>query len=169
TINIDPDAETLAETAALVADMVQEMGIQPRVAMLSFSNFGDAHHPLAQKVARATKLAKKLRPGIEIEGEMQADVALQSEMRAPYPFSDLTGPANILVFPNLAAGNIAYKLLGATGSEVIGPMVLGTRQPVNVVQQGANVSSVVHMTTLTVARAIQLSRATRGAEPAEAT
>ncbi len=86
---------------------------------------------------------------------MQADVALVEELRAPYPFQRLDGPANVLIFPNLSAGNIAYKLLGASGSDIIGPLVLGTRKPVNVLQQGASVSSVVHMTTLTVARAIK--------------
>ena len=158
TINIDPDAETLAETAVLVSDMVKGLGIEPRVAMLSFSNFGDAPHPHSAKVARATQIAKRSRPQYEIEGEMQADVALVDELRTPtYPFAELTGSANVLIFPNLSAGNIAYKLLSAMGSEVIGPIVLGMRKPVNVLQQGAGVASVVHMTTLTVARAIELS------------
>ena len=159
TINIDPDAETMAETTVLVADMVKGLGIEPRVAMLSFSNFGDAPHPHSAKVAHAARIARERRPQYAIDGEMQADVALLEELRKPtYPFAQLSGSANVLVFPNLSAGNIAYKLLSAMGSEVIGPIVLGMRQPVNVLQQGAGVSNVVHMTTLTVAQAIELSR-----------
>jgi len=159
TINIDPDAETMAETAVLAAELVQELGIEPRVAMLSFSNFGDAKHPLASKVARATARVKELRPDLMVDGEMQADVALLPELREPYPFSALKGAANVLIFPNLDAGNIAYKLLAAAGdSEVIGPLVLGMKRPVNVLQQGASVSSIVAMTAITAARAIRLTR-----------
>ncbi len=151
TVNIDPDAETLAEIGALVADRVKEIGITPRVAMLSFSNFGDAPHPMSEKVAKATRLLKERRPNLMVDGEMQADIALVPSLREPYPFSELVGAANVLIFPNLAAGNIAYKLLSATGSEVIGPMLLGMRRPVNVLQQGANVRTVVHMATMTAA------------------
>ncbi|HJK93918.1 MAG TPA: NADP-dependent malic enzyme [Polyangiaceae bacterium LLY-WYZ-15_(1-7)] len=153
TVNIDPDAETLAEVAVLTADLVRELGIEPRLAMLSFSNFGDAPHPHQRKVSEATARVKRLRPDLQVEGEMQADVALLESARGPYPFASLEGAANVLIFPNLSAGNIAYKLLSAMGSEVIGPLVLGMRRPVNVLQQGASVSTVVHMTALTVARA----------------
>ena len=156
TINIDPDADTLAEVAILTADLVGNLGITPRIAMLSFSNFGDAPHASSDKVARATRLVKERRPDLQVDGEMQADVALTAEARAPYPFMELDRPANVLVFPNLDAGNIAYKLLSAMGNEVIGPLVLGMRRPVNVLQQGARVETIVHMTALTVARAIRL-------------
>jgi malate dehydrogenase (oxaloacetate-decarboxylating)(NADP+) len=156
TINIDPDAETLAEIGSLTADLVKNLKITPRVAMLSFSNFGDAPHASSDKVARATRLLKQARPDLQVDGEMQADVALLREARKPYPFCELDGPANVLVFPNLDAGNIAYKLLNAMGNEVIGPLVLGMRRPVNVLQQGARVETIVHMTALTVARAIRL-------------
>ncbi len=97
---------------------------------------------------------RRAEPGLTIEGEMQADVALLPKAREPYPFMRLEEPANVLIFPNLDAGNIGYKLLNAMGSEVIGPLVLGMRRPVNVLQQGAGVSTVVHMTSLTVASAI---------------
>jgi malate dehydrogenase (oxaloacetate-decarboxylating)(NADP+) len=158
TINIDPDAETLAEIAILAAEAVQELGIEPRVAMLSFSNFGDAPHPQSKKVAAATALVKKLRPELMIDGEMQANVAVDENARSPYPFSKLRGSANVLIFPNLDAGNAAYKLLGAAGgADITGPMVLGMRKPVNVLQQGANVDAIVHMTAITVARAIRLA------------
>jgi malate dehydrogenase (oxaloacetate-decarboxylating)(NADP+) len=156
TVNIEPDAETVAETAILAADIVRELGIEPRVAMLSFSNFGDAPHPESTKMARATALVKERRPDIIVDGEMQANVALDDEARAPYPFSSLKAPANVLIFPNLDAGNAAYKLLGVTGgAEVIGPIVLGMRKPVNVLQQGASVDAIVHMTAITVTRAIR--------------
>jgi len=153
TINIDPDAETLAQTAMLAADTVRALGVDPRVAMLSFSNFGDAPHPSSSKVAKATALVKALRQDILIDGEMQANVALSDAARAPYPFSALKHPANVLIFPNLDAGNIGYKLLASlSDSPVIGPIVLGLRKPVNVLQQGASVDDIVHITAITVAR-----------------
>ncbi len=159
TINIDPDADTLAETAILAADTARELGLQPRIAMLSFSNFGDAPHPFSRKVAEATGLVKQRRPDLMVDGEMQANVALDEAARAPYPFSSLKGSANVLIFPNLAAGNIAYKLLAAAGgADVIGPIVLGMRKPVNVLQQGASVDSIVHVTAITAAQAVHLAR-----------
>jgi malate dehydrogenase (oxaloacetate-decarboxylating)(NADP+) len=154
TINIEPDAETLAQTAMLAADTVRALGIEPRVAMLSFSNFGDAPHPASAKVARATALVKSLRPDIVIDGEMQANVALSDEAREPYAdFCRLDAPANVLIFPNLGAGNIAYKMLGAlSDAALIGPIVLGMRKPVNVIPQDATVDTIVHITAITVAR-----------------
>jgi len=159
TINIDPDAATLAEIAILAAETVSDLGLEPRVAMLSFSNFGDAPHPQSIKVAEATAIVKARRPELMIDGEMQANVALDEDARAPYPFSPLKGAANVLIFPNLDAGNAAYKLLGVIGDgDVIGPIVLGMKKPVNVLQQGANVDSIVHMTAITVARAIRAGK-----------
>ena len=156
TINIEPDAETLAEIAILSAERVEEFGIQPRVAMLSFSNFGDAPHPASQKVAEATRIAKRLRPDLIIDGEMQANVALSSQDRENYPFSTLKGDANVLVFPNLDAGNAAYKLLAAAGgADVVGPMLLGVKRPVSVVQQNASVDAIVHMTAITVSQSVR--------------
>jgi malate dehydrogenase (oxaloacetate-decarboxylating)(NADP+) len=170
TINIDPDEDTLAEIAILAADTVKDLDIEPRVAMLSFSNFGDAPHEASRKVANATAKVKRLRPDLMIDGEMQANVAIDEEARAPYPFCSLKGPANVLIFPNLDAGNAAYKLLAAAGgAELIGPIVLGMRKQVNVLQQGASVDAIVHMTAITVARAIRreaLGR--RGSKPAAA-
>jgi malate dehydrogenase (oxaloacetate-decarboxylating)(NADP+) len=147
----------LAEIAILAAETVTDLGLEPRVAMLSFSNFGDAPHAQSQKVAAATAIVKARRPDLMIEGEMQANLALDEEARAPYPFSRLKGAANVLIFPNLDAGNAAYKLLGTLGDgDVIGPIVLGMRKPVNVLQQGANVDTIVHITAITVARSIRL-------------
>jgi malate dehydrogenase (oxaloacetate-decarboxylating)(NADP+) len=157
TVNIQPDAQTLAEIAIMAADMVRELGIEPRVAMLSFSNFGDAPHPESKKVASAAALVKTLRPDLIVDGEMQANVALDEGARAPYPFCALRGAANVLVFPNLDAGNAAYKLLAGAGAEIVGPIVLGLRKAVSVLQQGASVDAIVHMTAITVARANRLS------------
>jgi malate dehydrogenase (oxaloacetate-decarboxylating)(NADP+) len=157
TINIDPDAESLAEIAILAADAVRELGLEPRIAMLSFSNFGDAPHPFSKKVAEATAIVQRLRPELMIDGEMQANLALDEEARSVYPFSKLKGAANVLIFPNLDAGNAAYKLLQVTGNaDVIGPMVLGLKKPVNVLQQGASVDAIVHMTAITAAKASRL-------------
>jgi malate dehydrogenase (oxaloacetate-decarboxylating)(NADP+) len=157
TINIDPNADELAEIALLAADAVAELGLEPRVAMLSFSNFGDAPHPQSKKVADATAKVQAARPELMIDGEMQANVALDEEARAVYQFSKLKGTANVLIFPNLDAGNAAYKLLAVSGNaEVIGPMVLGLRRPVNVLQQGASVDAIVHMTAITASQAIRL-------------
>ena len=125
--------------------------------MLSFSNFGDAPHPASAKVARATAMVKALRPDITVDGEMQANVALDQADREPYTFCDLGGqPANVLIFPNLDAGNAAFKLLATIGeSPVVGPIVLGLKRLVNVLQQGASVDTIVHMTALTVASVSQ--------------
>lgn len=154
TINIQPDAETLAEIALLASERVTNFGIVPRVAMLSFSNFGDAPHPESKKVAEATRLVKARRPTLIVDGEMQANVALEPNDRKHYPFSQLTGRANVLVFPNLDAGNAAYKLLSTVGgAETVGPILLGMNQPVSVLQQGASVDAIVHMTAITVAEA----------------
>jgi malate dehydrogenase (oxaloacetate-decarboxylating)(NADP+) len=161
TINIQPDAETLAEIALSCAARVEEFGIQPRVAMLSFSNFGDAPHPESIKVARATKLVKERRPELIIDGEMQANVALSAADRGNYPFSTLKGDANVLIFPNLDAGNAAYKMLAAAGSaDIVGPMLLGMRLPVNVLQQNASVDTIVHITAITVSQSVQGSNQT---------
>jgi len=158
TINIEPDAETLAEIAMLAADAASELGLEPRVAMLSFSNFGDAPHIASKKVAEATAIVQRVRPQLMIDGEMQANVALDEEARSVYPFCKLRGPANVLIFPNLDAGNAAYKLLAVTGqADVIGPMVLGLDKPVNVLQQGAGVDAIIHLTAITAAQATRLA------------
>lgn len=134
--------------------------------MLSFSNFGDAPHPESLKVAAATAMIKQRRPDLMVDGEMQANVALDVEARTPYPFSALRGSANVLIFPNLDAGNAAYKLLAVTGgADVVGPIVLGMAKPVNVLQQGASVDSVVHMTAITVAQVNRLLARRAEAQP----
>jgi malate dehydrogenase (oxaloacetate-decarboxylating)(NADP+) len=154
TVNIDPDAETLADIAIQVADAVRAFEITPRIAMISFSNFGSAPHPSSQKVSRAVEIVRRLRPDLEIEGEVQADIAVEPEkMRELFPFSRLTDAANVLVFPSLEAGNAAYKVLDALGgATAIGPILLGVNKPVTVLPRDANVDTIVSMTAYTVAR-----------------
>lgn len=153
TVNIDPTAEDLADIAIYTADLSQHfVDAEPRVAMLSFSNFGSNRHPSAIKVGRAVEIAKMKRPDLIIDGEMQADTALVPEiLRENYPFSMLKDAANILIFPDLASGNIAYKLMMRLGgAEAIGPILVGMQKPVNVLQQNSDVEDVVNMATITV-------------------
>ncbi len=151
TINIDPDAETLAEIAILAADFARTLDIEPRVAMLSFSNFGSTPHPLSTKVRDAVRIVHRKRPDIIIDGEMQADTAVVGKIiEERYPFSQVK-EANILVFPGLSSANIAYKLLNRlTDAEAIGPIVLGVGAPVHVLQAGDDVQDIVTMTAVAV-------------------
>lgn len=147
TVNIDPDPETLAEIAISAARFVTDLGIEPRIGMLSFSNFGSVRHPEATRVREAVAWIKRLAPGLQVDGEMQADVAVDPHIiPRKYPFSDLTGPANVLVFPTLSASNASYKLLAQLGNaEVIGPILLGMKKPVHILQRGCSVLDVVHL------------------------
>ena len=116
TVNIEPTAEDLAEIAIMAAEKARRFNQEPRVAMLSFSNFGSTRHPLAEKVRRAVDLVRQRAPGLMIDGEMQADTAVVPQIiDETYPFSTLKGGANVLIFPNLESGNIAYKLLQRIG------------------------------------------------------
>jgi malate dehydrogenase (oxaloacetate-decarboxylating)(NADP+) len=156
TVNVDPDAETLAEIAIQSADAVRDLGIEPRIAVLSYSNFGSTAGAEPKVGAEAAALVKKRRPDLMVDGEMQADVALVPELREPWSFSELKGPANVLVFPNLSSGNIAYKLLGAFGgAEAIGPILLGMHKPVTVLQQNSSVDSIVTMAAITAASCVR--------------
>ena len=151
TINITPDAETLAEIAILAADFAKSLDIEPRVAMLSFSNFGSTPHPQSRKSQEAVDLVLERRPDINIDGEMQADTAVvASIIDERYPFSRIK-EANVLVFPDLGSANIAYKLLDRlTEAEAIGPIVLGAGAPVHVLQAGDDVKDIVAMTAIAV-------------------
>ena len=158
TVNIEPDSDDLAEIALEAAYTVRNtFDIEPRVAMLSFSNFGSTRHPLAEKVARAVAIVKRRDPRLIIDGEMQADTAVVPEIiKETYPFSPLQGGANVLIFPNLEAGNIAYKLLMRIGgAEAIGPILMGLSRPVHVLQRGAEVNDIVNMAAVAVADAQQ--------------
>jgi len=147
TVNIEPTAEDLAEITRLAALRARRLDIEPRAALLSFSNFGSSRHPLAEKVCRAVELVKEAEPELIVDGEMQADTALDAGLMARFfGFSKLQEEANVLVFPNLEAANIAYKLLQKlAGAQTIGPVLMGLNRPVSVLQKGADVSEVVQM------------------------
>lgn len=151
TVNIDPSAEDLAEIACLAADFAKQLEIEPRVAMLSFSNFGSTRHPLSDKVQRALDLVRNKRPDLVIDGEMQADTAVVADIvESRYPFSQVKD-ANVLVFPSLEAANIAYKLLARLGdAQAIGPILLGLGAPVHVLQTGDEVADIVNMAAVAV-------------------
>jgi malate dehydrogenase (oxaloacetate-decarboxylating)(NADP+) len=155
TVNIEPTAEELAEIALLAASTAREFDIEPRVAMLSFSNFGSTRHPLAEKVRRATELVKAKAPNLMVDGEMQADTAVMPEIiEQDYPFSTLKGGANVLIFPDLEAGNIAYKLMMRIGgAEALGPLLMGMTKPVHVLQRGCEVEDIVNMAAIAVVHA----------------
>ena len=150
TVNIDPNAEELADIALLSARFVRELQMEPRIAMVSFSNFGGSRHPEAAKVAQAVRLVKERDPELEIDGEMQADTAVDPEkLRDIYPFSELTRSANVLVFSNLTAANAAYKLLDRLGrAEVIGPVLMGMAKPVHVLQRGSSQQDIFNLATV---------------------
>ena len=149
-VNIAPDAGALTDIALLTAGFVEKLGIRPRIAMLSFSNFGSVRHPESDKVRQAVKRLKELQPDIEIDGEMQVDTALNTEiLQSRYPFSDLKEAANVFIFPGLASANSAYKLLVELGgAEVVGPILLGMRHPVHFLQRGATVPDIINLATL---------------------
>ncbi|MHB0969646.1 MAG: NADP-dependent malic enzyme [Thermoanaerobaculia bacterium] len=152
TVNIDPTAEDLAEIAILTSETVSRMNMTPRIAMLSFSNFGSTKHPYAEKVRRATAILKQKRPDLIVDGEMQADTAVFGDFAAAdYPFSAIKGDANVLVCPDLNSANIAYKLLWRLGNaEAIGPILQGMARPVHVLQRGVDVSDIVNMAAIAV-------------------
>jgi malate dehydrogenase (oxaloacetate-decarboxylating)(NADP+) len=154
TVNIDPDADTLAEIALQAAERVEFFELVPKIALLSFSNFGSAAHPSNHKITEALKKIRAKRPDLIVDGEMQADTAVTQELLGRYPFSELKSPANLLIFPNLASGNIAYKLLQRlANAEVIGPILMGPQKPVHVLQQGSSVNEIVNMATIAAAEA----------------
>ena len=150
-MNIDPNVEELAEIAIDTADSAKKFGIEPKVAMLSFSTAGSSNDPHALKMREAAKIAKKLRPDLEIEGEMQVDAALIDaigEMKDPG--SHIAGHANVLIFPNLEAGNIGYKLVERlAGAKAVGPILQGLSKPLNEVSRGCSVDDIVNLTAIT--------------------
>jgi malate dehydrogenase (oxaloacetate-decarboxylating)(NADP+) len=157
TVNIDPTAEQLAQIAYSAGRIVRTFGITPKIAMLSFSNFGSVSHPEAQKVAKAVEILRKRDPALIVDGEMQADTAMDENiLRSSYSFSVLKERANVLIFPNLSAGNIAYKLLHHLGGATkIGPFLVGMNLPVHVLEQGADVQDIVNMAAVAVMDAQQ--------------
>ncbi len=164
TVNIDPTAEELAQIAISAAGLVANFGQVPRIAMLSFSNFGSVKHPAAEKMAEAVRIVRDRRPTLMVDGEMQADTAFSAEeLVSRYPFSKLTETANVLIFPNLSAGNIAYKLLTKLGgATAIGPILVGMAHPVHVLEEHAGVQDIVNMAAVAVIDAQWRVRTTSG-------
>ena len=152
TVNIDPSPEDLAEIAMLAARRARRLGIVPHVALLSFSNFGSARNPDSERVTQAAEICSRLDPGMIVDGEMQADTALDPDISEEFfPFSKLQSEANVLIFPNLAAANIAYKLLRQfAGARSVGPILMGMAKPVAVLQKGFNVEEVITMSAVAV-------------------
>jgi malate dehydrogenase (oxaloacetate-decarboxylating)(NADP+) len=151
TVNIDPSAEDLAEIACLSADFARQLGLEPRVALLSFSNFGSTPHPLSEKVQKAIEIIREKCPDYKVDGEMQADTAVVPDIiDERYPFSQVKD-ANVLVFPSLESANIAYKLLARLGNaQAIGPILLGMGAPVHVLQTGDEVRDIVNIAAVAV-------------------
>ncbi len=159
TVNIDPTAEQLAQIAYSASRITRTMGMEPRIAMLSFSNFGSVRHPETEKMARAVQLLRQRDSSLMVDGEMQADTAFDPEIIGrDYPFSTLKEQANVLIFPNLSAGNIAYKLLNHLGgATAIGPILVGMARPVHVLERGADVQDIVNMAAVAVVDAQERS------------
>jgi malate dehydrogenase (oxaloacetate-decarboxylating)(NADP+) len=160
TVNIEPTSEQLAQIGYAASRVIRALGETPRVAMLSFSNFGSVRHVDAERVAKAVTLLRQRDPKLVVDGEMQADTAVDAKILAEtFPFSTLKEPANVLIFPNLSAGNIAYKLLHRLGgATAIGPILVGMAKPVHVLEQGADVQDIVNMAAVAVMDAQDRSR-----------
>ena len=160
TVNINPTAEQLVEIAEQTAETARRFNIEPRIAMISFSNFGSTKDPATEKVRAAVQMLKERRPDLIVEGEMQADTAIVPDIaKGDYPWSTIQGDANVLVFPNLDAANAAYKLLWRLGgAEVIGPILQGLAKPVHVLQRGVDVNDIVNMAAMAVLDAQEKTR-----------
>ena len=153
TVNIDPNVEELVEITKLVAKSVNKFNISPRIAMLSYSNFGNSETPNPMKVRKAVEILHQQHPELIVDGEMQANFALNPALlKDNFPFSTLNGaPANTLIFPNLDAGNAAYKILQEIGgAEAVGPILIGMKKPVHILQLGSSVREIVNMVTIAV-------------------
>ncbi len=167
TVNFNPTAEELADITLLVAREVNQFNLTPRIAMLSYSNFGSSNSPEAELVARATQIVKERNPNLIVDGEMQASLPFEKDIiKENYPFSELAdAEVNTLIFPNLAAGNIAYNLLKEVGgADAIGPILLGLKKPVHVLQLGSSVRSIVNVTLIAVVDAQLKTRTDTGEE-----
>ncbi len=160
TINIDPTADDIAEMAILTAETAREIfHLEPRVALLSFSNFGSVKHPEARKMAAAMEMIRTLDPELVVDGEMHLDTAVSPETASVFPFSRIQGDANVLVFPNLASANIAYKLMAQFAkAEILGPIINGLAKPANVLNHVASVEEIVRLASVTVLQARYLTQ-----------
>ncbi len=160
TVNIELDAVKLAEIAIRTARLAQDFDIEPRIAMLSFSNFGSVRHPHTEMVREAVEIVRQRRPDLIIDGEMQANTALSEEiLNRTYPFNRLRQAANVLIFPSMEAANIAYKLVQQlANAEVIGPILVGMRKPVHILQRGDEVKDIVNLAAMAVVKAQNADR-----------
>lgn len=166
TVNFNPTAEELAEITLLAAKEIRQFNITPRIALLSYSNFGSSNSPEAKLVAKARKIIKEKAPSLIVDGEMQASLAFNKElMLENYPFSELADQdVNTLIFPNLSAGNIAYNLMKELGSaDAVGPILLGLKKPVHILQLGSSIRSIVNMAAIAIVDA-QLKCKTNNSE-----
>ena len=161
TVNIKPTAEEIVDITLMVAKEVRNFNIEPRIAMLSYSNFGSSDTEEAKIMAEATKIVKQRNPSLIVDGEMQGMLAFNKDiLKENYPFSELVDvDVNVLIFPNLNAGNVAYHLLKEIGGvDIIGPILLGLKKPVNVLQLGSGVRNIINMATVAVVDAQLKSR-----------
>ncbi len=168
TVNIQPNADELAEIAILAAGIAREFGFEPSVAMLSFSSFGSAKHPLVDIVRRATENVRRRAPDLRVDGEMQLEPAVDPEAaREHFPFSRIQGDANVLVFPDLHSGNLAFKLMQRLGgAETIGPILAGLSKPIHIVAPTSDDNEIIHIASIAAVEAQE--RATQGTPGAEA-
>jgi len=153
TVNISPSAEELAEIVLLTAKEVAAFNLKPKIAILSYSNFGSSTTSETELIAKTRKIVKDRNPDLVVDGEMQANVALNNSLLSEmYPFSELAGQeVNTLIFPNLTSGNIAYNLLKEIGSlDSVGPILLGLKKPVHLLQLGSTVNNIVNMALIAV-------------------
>ena len=150
TITFDPDEEQLVETTLMAATVARHFNMEPVVALLSFSDFGDNNHPKSRKMRRAVEILKERHPDLLVDGEMRADTAITPDQRnLAVPDCSVRGRANVLIFPDLQSCNIAYKLVGHMGrNETLGPLLYGLKQPINVVSAGSSVEKIVNMAAL---------------------
>jgi len=160
TVNPDPSAEDLAEMAIMASEVARKFGQEPRVGFVSFSNFGTSKHPTAQKMREAIAILKERAPDILAEGEGHADVLLNRRiLKELYPFSEFAKEevrANVLIFPDLNSANISYKLLGAaSGTKMVGPILMGLRKPAHVIQKGDDEEAILSMAYYLIAEILE--------------
>jgi len=168
TINFNPTAEEIADIALLVANEVKNFNFTPAIALVSYSNFGSSNSPEARLMAEARTIIKQKQPNLLVDGEMQAGMVFNNELlKENYPFCELIDKKiNTLIFPNLSAGNIAYNLLKEVGgADAIGPILLGLKKPVHILQLGSSVRSIVNMALIAVTDAQQKEEARKKLKP----
>jgi malate dehydrogenase (oxaloacetate-decarboxylating)(NADP+) len=166
-VNIDPTAEDLAEIALCTAQTARRFNVEPRVALLSFSSFGSVRHPQCDKMRRAVELLHRADPTLMVDGEVMADEAVSADLEQHYPFSQLKGGANVLIFPDLNSANIAYKLLSKIGGgEILGPILMGMSKPVHLLARGAQVEEIVNAAAIAVVDAQETVASIEGQERA---